>query len=149
MKKARRISISRLAEERDEVAFADLVDGTLTGERFEAVMHEKGGAPFVRAAAPAATVPEQQLDLHGMTEDEARRRTVYFLQNCHHQGLALVRVVTGKGLHSDGEAVLPAAIEDTLLGLKSKGDIHSFQWEKGDRRRSGALLVYLLPGQTG
>ncbi len=144
MKKAHRFFIGRQDEKKDEGGFADLVDGTLTGERFETVLHEKGAAPA--SAAPVVTVPEGQLDLHGMTEDEARRRTVYFLQNCRHQGLTLVRVITGKGLHSDGEAVLPEAIEETLLSLKSQGEIDSFQWEKGDRRRSGALLVRLLPG---
>ncbi|OIP47029.1 MAG: hypothetical protein COZ12_04760 [Deltaproteobacteria bacterium CG_4_10_14_3_um_filter_60_8] len=152
MKKARRSSISRLDEEKNGAGFADLVERTLTVDRLETVLIEKGVALVPPEAdrivyhdiGPGDPDLKRQLDLHGMTVDEALRRVVYFLQNGRHQGLRQVRIVTGKGLHSDGEAVLPEAVEQTLLVLKRQGEIHSFQWQNGDRRRSGALLVRLL-----
>lgn len=152
MKKAGSLFRGQLDKEKHEVGFADLVEGTLTEDQLEAVLIEKDLARHPPVADNPAGLDsvannigiQHQLDLHGMTASEAQRRTEYFLQNCRHQGLQQVRIVTGKGLHSTGEAVLPAAVEQTLLVLKSQGEIYSFQWEKGGRRRSGALLVRLL-----
>ena len=43
-----------------------------------------------------------RLDLHGMTQDEARARLVAFLVRAHAEGWRAVMVITGKGSRGDG-----------------------------------------------
>ena len=43
-----------------------------------------------------------RLDLHGMTQDEARARLAAFLARAHAEGWRAVMVITGKGSRGDG-----------------------------------------------
>lgn len=43
-----------------------------------------------------------RLDLHGLTQDEARARLVAFLARAHADGWRAVMVITGKGTRGDG-----------------------------------------------
>jgi len=43
-----------------------------------------------------------RLDLHGMTQDEARARLVGFLRRAHEDGWRAAMVITGKGSRGDG-----------------------------------------------
>ena len=58
------------------------------------------------------------LDLHGMTGDEARRRTEQWLRDRQAEGVRTVVVVTGRGLHSQGIPVVRNEIEHLLALLK-------------------------------
>lgn len=82
----------------------------------------KGPPPRPRASAPspAPTTPRDiepgrmrrltreredmgpRLDLHGMTQDEARARLAAFLARAHGEGWRAVMVITGKGSRGDG-----------------------------------------------
>jgi DNA-nicking Smr family endonuclease len=55
----------------------------------------------------------------------------------------MLRIITGKGLHSPGAPVLPDVVEQKLHELKEKKLIKSFEWEKKRKSASGALLVFL------
>lgn len=57
------------------------------------------------------------LDLHGDTADEARVRAERWLRERRREGVRVVRIVTGKGLHSAGPPVLPGEIADLLRRL--------------------------------
>jgi DNA-nicking Smr family endonuclease len=46
--------------------------------------------------------PQDSLDLHGLSSDEARKLLVEFLQHATQQGLRCVNVIHGKGWRSDG-----------------------------------------------
>jgi Smr domain len=59
-----------------------------------------------------------QLDLHGMTGEEARRRTEQWLRDRQAEGVRTVVVVTGRGLHSLGIPVVRNEVEHLLAGLK-------------------------------
>jgi DNA-nicking Smr family endonuclease len=89
--------------------------------------------------------PQAQLDLHGATALEARQRTEVFMRSARTDGLFTVRVIVGKGLHSEGGAVLPDVIEELLLALKRTGTVLTYRWEKDIKRKSGAVIVYLSP----
>jgi DNA-nicking Smr family endonuclease len=85
---------------------------------------------------------EATLDLHGLSRVEALERTGHFLDNaCFHQ-LQTVLIVTGKGVHSAGEAVLRTVVEDCLQA-------HSYaavlEWGRAPREHGGegALVVFL------
>jgi DNA-nicking Smr family endonuclease len=89
--------------------------------------------------------PQAQLDLHGDTVLKARQRADSFIRTAMADGLLTLRLIVGKGLHSEGGAVLPDAIEDLLSSLKRESFVLAFRWEKGLKRKSGAVIVYLPP----
>ncbi len=90
-------------------------------------------------------IPEDELDLHGMTVDEATAKVPFFLQNAIFQGFSTVILITGKGLHSEGDPVLRSAME-RLLNEKKEQVV---EWGVAPRRYGGegALVVFLR--QTG
>ena len=87
--------------------------------------------------------PQAQLDLHGATATQARQRAEDFIRTSRASGRLTVRIIVGKGLHSEAGAVLPDVIEDLLLVLKRKDLVLSYRWDKGLKRKSGAVIVYL------
>jgi DNA-nicking Smr family endonuclease len=85
--------------------------------------------------------PQEQLDLHGMTIDEATAKVLFFLQNAIFQGFSTILLITGKGLHSEGGPVLRSAME-SLLNEKKEQVV---EWGVAPRRYGGegALVVFL------
>lgn len=81
------------------------------------------------------------LDLHGESADAARRIARRWLLARAEAGEPTVRIVTGRGLHSIGPAVLPGAIADLLAELKA-GVVRRFEREPG----GGAFRVELGRG---
>jgi DNA-nicking Smr family endonuclease len=89
--------------------------------------------------------PQAELDLHGNTAPEAEKRTETFIENARRKKIRTVRIIVGKGLHSEEKAVLPDVVEKKIIRLKRKNWLLGFEWEKKDKRKSGALIVYLVP----
>ena len=87
--------------------------------------------------------PQAQLDLHGQTALQARQRAEAFIRTARADGLFTLRIIVGKGLHSLGGAILPDVIEDLTLALKRQDVVLTYCWEKGIKRKSGSLIVYL------
>ena len=87
--------------------------------------------------------PAAEIDLHRLTSREAVLKTESFVLAARQKGLAAVRIITGKGLHSQGRAVLPDAVEGKIVELKKNRVVRTFVWEKKGKLKSGALLVYL------
>ena len=87
--------------------------------------------------------PQAQLDLHGATAVKARQRAEAFLRSACDRGLFTVRIIVGKGLHSEAGAVLPDVIEDLLVVLKRDDVVLNYRWDKGIKRKSGAIIIYL------
>jgi DNA-nicking Smr family endonuclease len=87
--------------------------------------------------------PQGQLDLHGATALQAEQRTDSYIRTAHADGLFTLRIIVGKGLHSEAGAVLPDVVEDRLVRLKRDGLVLSYRWDKGVKRKSGAVIVYL------
>jgi DNA-nicking Smr family endonuclease len=85
--------------------------------------------------------PEDELDLHGMTAEEAADRVKIFLQRAVFNGLKTVRIVTGKGLHSDDGPVLRTVVERVLNHQRDQ----VVEWGSAPRRMGGdgALIVFL------
>lgn len=89
--------------------------------------------------------PQLELDLHGATAPEAEKRTESFIENARQKKIRTLRIIVGKGLHSEGKAKLPDVVENKIVRLKRKNWLLDFEWEKKDKRKSGALIVYLVP----
>lgn len=87
--------------------------------------------------------PEKDLDLHGFTALGAQLKARSFLITCKHQGYFTVRIIVGRGLHSDLGPVLPDTIEDLLAQLKAQDIVLGFAWERKKKSRSGSVIVYL------
>jgi DNA-nicking Smr family endonuclease len=87
--------------------------------------------------------PEKDLDLHGFTALGAQLKARSFLTTCKLQGYFTVRIIVGKGLHSDLGPVLPDTIEDLLTRLKTQDIVLGFAWERKKKSRSGSVIVYL------
>lgn len=96
-------------------------------------------ASILRNAPP----PQAELDLHGCTAAEAETKTASFIERSRRNFLQTIRVITGKGLHSENGPVLKDTIEALLIGCKESRQIHGYVWGKKDKDKSGAILVYL------
>lgn len=60
---------------------------------------------------------DAQLDLHGLTLEEAKEKVRVFLSDSKKKGLKKVLIITGKGIHSEGEGVLKNAIPAFIRSL--------------------------------
>lgn len=87
--------------------------------------------------------PEAELDLHGFTALGADLKAKAFISTCKHQGYFSLRLIVGKGLHSDMGPVLPHVVEGVLKILKDQNIVLAYEWEGQKRSKSGALIVYL------
>lgn len=89
--------------------------------------------------------PQEELDLHGFSAAKAESATEFFIRNARHLKLKTVRLIVGKGMHSDGKAVLPDVVEAKIIELKRRDWVLNYKWEKKDKRKSGSMIVYLTP----
>lgn len=82
---------------------------------------------------------EAELDLHMMTRDEARHQVDEFLEESRSLGYKKIRIITGKGLHSEnGVGVLNAYVKNILDGRSCE-----YANAKYNEGGAGALDVFL------
>lgn len=86
-------------------------------------------------------VIQEDLDLHGMTGDEAAASTAQFLAECKRIGIRCVRIVHGKGLRSRGrEPVLKRRIRKLLT---RRDEVLAFVEPRAIQGGGGAVVVLL------
>lgn len=87
---------------------------------------------------------DHQLDLHGLTRDEALSALPRFLQSARQRGQSAVLVITGKGNHSPEEPVLNQAVASWL---RDAGRDLVVEYAPAPREMGGggALVVFLRP----
>lgn len=128
-------------------SFAEALANGIPATTLAEILTEKEELPTpaqsLQAAIRNSPPPQERIDLHGCTAVEAEARTKNFLARAQRNHLKTVLVVTGKGLHSPEGSVLKDVIEARLKMMKNEGAILAYLWEKKDRGKSGALLVYL------
>lgn len=84
---------------------------------------------------------QAELDLHGMTSDEARACLIGFLDECKQLGLRCVRVIHGKGLSSRNRE--PVLKLKTASWLMQRPEILAFCQARPMDGGSGAVIVLL------
>jgi DNA-nicking Smr family endonuclease len=84
-----------------------------------------------------------ELDLHGLTREEARERLSAFLREAHRRGQRCVRVVHGKGNGSPGRQ--PVLKDKVQRWLAQRVEVIVFAQASGAQGGAGALLVLLAP----
>jgi len=92
-------------------------------------------------------LPEAEVDLHGLGRDEALERVRAFLRDAVQQGLRTVLIVTGRGKHSAGRALLR---QQTEAYLRQGGRAWVSEWGRAPGRYGGlgALVVFLKAAKT-
>jgi len=86
-------------------------------------------------------VVQDEIDLHGLTGDEAALRTAAFLADCGKRGLRCLRIVHGKGLRSHNrEPVLKGRIRKLLA---RRADVLAYAEPRPSDGGSGAVIVLL------
>jgi DNA-nicking Smr family endonuclease len=87
---------------------------------------------------------DYQLDLHGLTRDEALAELPRFLRSARQRGQSAALVITGKGLNSVAEPVLQQAVAGWLrdAGRELVAEYAPAPREMGG---SGAFVVFLRP----
>ena len=128
--------------------FAELLDISLKGKSMDKMMQEKKerGAPQkvpLNKRLKRYPPPESRLDLHGFTSDGATIKADSYIRTAFRNGIFTLKIVVGKGTHSEFGAVLPGIVQDLLLKLKNESIVLHFVWEKKKKLRSGAIIVYL------
>ncbi len=86
---------------------------------------------------------ERELDLHGYNALGAQLKLRSFIQSCKHQGFFTLRIIVGKGIHSENGAVLPDVVEDELKEMKKQNLVIFYKWDRRTKAKSGAMIVYL------
>ncbi len=128
--------------------FETLLDLYLKGKTADRILQEKsdrkGPARVpLKKRLKRYPPPESVLDLHGFTGDTARFRADTYIKSARQMGFFTIRIIVGKGLHSEYGAVLPDVVEDVVIRLKKEGTVLSYMWEKKKKSRSGAVIVFI------
>ena len=89
---------------------------------------------------------DYELDLHGLTRDEALDALNAFIKGAYRRGQQAVLVITGRGNHSPDEPVLKSAVEKWLRegGKEMVVEFFSAPRQLGGE---GAIVVFLRPVQ--
>ena len=88
--------------------------------------------------------PEDELDLHQQTGKEAENSIEAFIRSSYKNGVKILKIITGKGLHSEGgRSVLRSLTAKKISGLQKEGLVTVWKWESKNETKSGAMIVYL------
>lgn len=135
--------------EKETENFEELLEKSIFGKNREHLILEKTGGitperPPTRKEKIAAYPPPQgEIDLHGCTGEEAMKKTEAFIRESRRRGKRTVVIIVGKGIHSKGRPVLPDLVEIKLAELRQKNWVLAAEWERGRKRKSGSVIVYL------
>jgi len=143
------VAIEKFQEEPEE-NFAELLEQSFSETaNFQTILREKDSSLSARKSLTIKEKlkkyppPEVDIDLHGCTAEEARKKTETVIRNARYNAIRTIRIIVGKGIHSRGKAVLPDIVEKKVVDLKQKDIVLTFQWEKRRKLKSGSMIVYL------
>ena len=103
--------------------------------------------PRMRRLKRGALRIEEQIDLHGLTKDEALAGLKRFLAAAHGRQRLAVLVITGKGNNSPAEPVLQGAVA-SWLRTEGKAIVAEFSPAPARLGGSGAFVVFLRDPQA-
>ncbi len=139
------LPVMRQRDEAEALAtsLSDGVDVELLLDTDEALSFARDGiAPnTLRKLRRGDWMIQAQLDLHGMTREEARAALTPFLQAALRQGLRCVRIVHGKGLGSKNRA--PVLKEKVRRWLMQSDPVLAFVQARAMDGGGGAVIVLL------
>jgi DNA-nicking Smr family endonuclease len=101
---------------------------------------EKTPAPGEQRRRLLRSRPDDTIDIHGLTSEEAQISLDNFFTNAKNSGFKKLRIIHGKGNHSKGEAVLGRTVRDFIEKCPFAGESGS---EVSANGGSGATWVFL------
>ena len=123
-------------------SLSDHIPHELTGTDEEFFFQRSGVAPLtMKRLRRGYWTIQAELDLHGMTSDQARACLIGFLDECRQLGLRCVRVIHGKGLSSRNHE--PVLKQKTASWLMQRDEILAFCQARPMDGGSGAVIVLL------
>lgn len=139
----RKTEVDRAERETFTRAIGQLkLDVTFTDQLPEDDELKPMGVNRVRQLKRGVISVERQLDLHGLTREEALAALPRFLQSAISHGEKAVLVITGKGINSPGEPVLHQAVAGWLRDAGKKLVVE-FAPAPREMGGSGAFVVFL------
>lgn len=142
------LPFQRMQDEREVIAeLARLAGGADDIEIEEDHAYLRPGLPreVLRKLRRAHWVVQDEIDLHGLSGDEAALETARFLAGCVRRGLRCLRIVHGKGLRSrNREPVLKGRIRKLLA---RRAEVLAFAEPRAADGGSGAVIVLLDAGR--
>ena len=88
---------------------------------------------------------ERQLDLHGLTRDDALQALEQFVRSAQRLGTKAVLIITGKGKHSSQGPVLQQAVAAWLRGGGGHTLVSEFYPAPHEFGGDGAFVIFLRP----
>ncbi len=143
------IEHGQLPSSKESDEFAALLASSLSEKSGEVLLREKvdtvgASRPITLKERLKRYPPAQgQLDLHGFTAAKADQTAEHYVRRAFSVGTYTLRLIVGKGLHSEHGAVLPDTIADRMTTLKQEGIVLAWEWGRGKKSKSGSILVYL------
>ncbi|QXE89663.1 Smr/MutS family protein [Geomonas subterranea] len=134
-------------DEEDQEVFLKALEALRLDVRFSDQVQDDEPAPRPGAVNRLRQVRrggiriDLQLDLHGLTRDEAVENLERFVRGAYNRGQKGVLVITGKGNNSAGEPVLRVAVANWLRE-HGKGMVAEFVQAPSDMGGSGAFVVF-------
>ena len=123
-------------------SLSDHIPHELTGTGEEFFFQRSGVAPLtMKRLRRGYWTIQAELDLHGMTSDQARVCLIDFLDECRQLGLRCVRIIHGKGLSSRNHE--PVLKQKTASWLMQRDEILAFCQARPMEGGSGAVIVLL------
>ncbi len=141
------VAAPRLSEADEQAALRESMEAPLS---FEDRLDMGDEAVFLRPGLPRRVltdlrrgrwVVQGEIDLHGLTRDEARAALAEFLAGALRRGQRCVRVVHGKGLRSPGKVGILKQLSKGWLSQRE--EILAFCQARANEGGSGALRVLL------
>lgn len=144
--------LRRRQEDEERRVFADAIKGLRLDVTFRDQLPDGGGERSLPVSRLRQLKSGQiriglELDLHGLTREEALESLEHFIASAHRRDQKAVLVITGKGNNSPGEPVLQGAVI-SWLRERGKALVAEFAPAPRELGGSGALVVFLKsPGK--
>ena len=85
--------------------------------------------------------PDDEIDLHGETRDEAIKIVQKFVIDCYQKNFRSALIITGKGHHSAKNA--PVLKKEVKLWLERNGDSYITDFQEAPPRFGGSGAIWL------
>ena len=85
--------------------------------------------------------PDDEIDLHGKTKDEAIKIVQKFVIDCYQKNFCSALIITGKGHHSAENA--PVLKREVKLWLERNGDSYITDFQEAPPRFGGSGAIWL------
>lgn len=141
-------TLVRKIEESEQKLFLEAINGLKLDIKFEDSVEEPDEPAKPRPVSRMKQLRrgtiriDYELDLHGLTKDEAIDALESFIKGAVRRGQKAVLVITGKGLHSADEPVIKKAVEK-WMNNEGKELVSEFFSPPREMGGDGAFAVFL------